>query len=385
MKVAFYAPMKPPDHAVPSGDRAIARALVRAMRLAGHEVRVASRLRTFDRQGDEAVQRRHRIAGMREAQRLVARFAAGSRPDVWFTYHLHHKAPDCVGPHVARALGLPYVVAEASIAAKHAGGRWASGYATALDAIRLARTILFLNPADVPAVRAARAPGSAMHMLTPFIDVDGLAASPPCNDATRGSSARLVTVAMMREGGKLASYRVLAAALLQLPDLHWRLTIVGDGPARDDVVRAFAPLPGRVSFCGTVAPAAVAAILRQSDVFVWPAIDEAIGIAFLEAQACGLPVVAGHTPGVAGVVAHGETGLVAPAGDASAFAACVRSLLTDASTRDRMSHDAPMRVRAHHDVRSAARRLDAILRDTVNPRPTRGPPSLPPVPAAALP
>ena len=49
MKVAFYAPMKPPGHPVPrSGDRRAARLLIEALRRGGHEVRIASRLRSWD-------------------------------------------------------------------------------------------------------------------------------------------------------------------------------------------------------------------------------------------------------------------------------------------------------------------------------------------------
>ena len=58
MRVAFYAPLKPPDHPVPSGDRSMARLLIRALELAGHEVGLASRLRSRDTDGDPARQSR---------------------------------------------------------------------------------------------------------------------------------------------------------------------------------------------------------------------------------------------------------------------------------------------------------------------------------------
>ena len=48
MRIAFYAPLKPPDHPVTSGDRAMARALIAALKLAGHEVTIASRFRSRD-------------------------------------------------------------------------------------------------------------------------------------------------------------------------------------------------------------------------------------------------------------------------------------------------------------------------------------------------
>ena len=56
MKIAFYAPMKPPDHPVPSGDRTMARLLVRALETAGHEVRLACRLRSRDPRGEPSRQ-----------------------------------------------------------------------------------------------------------------------------------------------------------------------------------------------------------------------------------------------------------------------------------------------------------------------------------------
>ena len=53
--------------------------------------------------------------------------------------------------------------------------------------------------------------------------------------------------------------------------------------------------------------------LREADLFVWPAINEAFGMALLEAQASALPVVAGASGGVGGIVASGETGLLVAA------------------------------------------------------------------------
>ena len=94
MRVAFYAPLKSADHPVPSGDRHLARALLRALDHAGHEGIVASRFRSFDRSGDPARQARLQRLGERIAQRLIARWRDGRPPDVWFTYHLYHKAPD---------------------------------------------------------------------------------------------------------------------------------------------------------------------------------------------------------------------------------------------------------------------------------------------------
>jgi glycosyltransferase involved in cell wall biosynthesis len=373
VKVAFYAPLKSPDHPLPSGDRAIARALRWALAAGGHEVVQASRLRSFDRSGN--AQRQARIAriGARIAARLIARWRA-SPPDAWLTYHLYHKAPDWLGPAVSCALDLPYVVAEASTGPQQRHGPWALGHAQALAGIRAADTVVFLNPADEPRVREARA-GAPDARLAPFIDVAAFAGTETRAAAARAPHApsRLVTVAMMRPGAKLASYRMLAAALRTLTDLPWQLVVVGDGPARNEVERLFDDLGGRVAFRGALAAPDVASELRRSDLFVWPAVDEAIGMALVEAQACGVPVVAGATPGVSAVVAHQRTGLLCAPGDADAFARAVRRLLADPAACSAMGQAAWRHARERHDIGAAAMQLSAILADAVRRHRARRP------------
>ena len=361
MKVAFYAPLKSPDHPVPSGDRQIARGLLDALRITGHDTRLASRFRSFDGRGDALRQARLRLIGRRIAERLVARYRGGERPELWFTYHLHHKAPDLLGPAVSRALDIPYVVAEASLAPRQRDGPWATGHAEAFAAIRDADIIVSMNPADVPQVRMARAIHAPAELLAPFVDVCAFA-----GHTRRPQRAhvpvRLITVAMMREGAKLASYRTLATALSLLRDLPWTLQIIGDGPSRIEVAAAFAPFAERVQWLGALPATEIASCLRESDLFVWPAVDEAFGLAFIEAQACGLPVVGADSPGVAAVVSNGRSGLLAPAGDAERFAAATRRLLDERELRERMASDALAYVRERHDLPAAAARLDLILK-----------------------
>ena len=72
--VAFYAPLKSPDHPSPSGDRTMARLLLRALEEAGFAPEIASRLRTHDAKGDSAVQERARRDSIAEADRLIAHY-----------------------------------------------------------------------------------------------------------------------------------------------------------------------------------------------------------------------------------------------------------------------------------------------------------------------
>src|SRR4051794_25184066 len=237
MRIAFYAPLKPPDHPVPSGDRRVAGLLLDALRLGGHDPFIASRLRSYDGNGDPA--RQARLAGIGDgiARLLTRRWRRypAAAPDLWFTYHLYYKAPDWLGPAVSAALGIPYIVAEASSAPKRAGGRWDIGQRGVEQALRRADAVLGLNPADRACVLPLLCDPRRWIEFPPFLDTSLYAAAP----RPRAAAPRLIAVAMMRRGDKLASYRLLAAALARLTDLDWSLDIVGDGAARGEVMAVF--------------------------------------------------------------------------------------------------------------------------------------------------
>jgi glycosyltransferase involved in cell wall biosynthesis len=167
---------------------------------------------------------------------------------------------------------------------------------------------------------------------------------------------------MMRAGDKLESFRALARALGRLRDLPWRLLIAGDGPARADVEAIFAAeAPQRAVFLGALPLETVAAVYAAADLCVWPAINEAYGMAMLEAQAAGLPVVSCMTRGVPDVVEHGRTGLLAPAGDERAIAGLVRELLFDEPRRIRMGAAAAQFAAGERGIEPAAARLRSLL------------------------
>jgi glycosyltransferase involved in cell wall biosynthesis len=369
MRIAFYAPLKPPDHPVASGDRAMARALMAALTTAGHDVSVASRFRSYD-SGDAARQIRLRDLGEALARRLLRRIERESQPDLWFTYHLYHKAPDWLGPAVSRRLGIPYVLAEASFAPKQAGGLWDIGHRAAADAIRYADRIFQPNPADAECVLPLIDAPERLVLLRPFLETKLFRG--PKRSESRAAIARrfqldpaepwLVAVAMMRDDQKLLSYRVLAEALSGLTDLPWRLIVAGEGPAEAKVRATFARLGERIRWVGVLERDVLRQLYRAADLYVWPAVKEAWGMAFLEAQAAGLPAVAGKSGGVPAIISDKETGLLVAEGDAGAFAEAVSTLLAQPELRAAMSKAAMERAEREHDIRLAAELIDRHIR-----------------------
>ncbi|MCA3269272.1 MAG: glycosyltransferase family 4 protein [Alphaproteobacteria bacterium] len=358
MRVAFYAPLKPPGHDVPSGDRTIARLLFKALESTGHDVFLASELRLYEGQGDKDAQQDIEYKAMDEAQRLIEQGGI----DVWITYHHYAKAPDFIGSAVTAALKIPYVLIEASIAEKHAVGAYARWYQESVRIVLQADRVLQFNPKDCAAVEPLLKPGAAQELLPLFIDIPPLVHPLVC-PLGGDAKPRLLTVAMHREGAKLRSYQLLAAALQPIT-APWTLDIIGDGAARAAVEQAFAGFPpGRVRFLGAQAIEEMPEVYAAYDLFVWPAIDEALGMALLEAQAAGLPVIAGASPGVATLVEDGVTGLLPPSGDAAAFAAAVQRLLQDAALRRQYGQAGSEKARTVHGLRGAAKRLERLLHE----------------------
>jgi len=168
---------------------------------------------------------------------------------------------------------------------------------------------------------------------------------------------------MMRRGDKLESYRILARAKQQLRDLKLTWLVAGDGPARGDVEMVLGQRD--TVFLGALNAREIEILHAAADLVAWPASREAFGMALLEAQAAGVPVVAGASPGVAQIVAHGETGLLTPTGDDTMLATAMRRLVEDQKLRERMGLAAMKKAERLHDIDVAMRQIDRILREAI--------------------
>ncbi|OWV61278.1 glycosyl transferase [Rhizobium sp. N122] len=355
MRVAFYAPMKSPNHPVPSGDRLMARLLIKALELAGHQVEVASEFRTYAATPEAAAALEPAIDA--ELQRLREKWASAPRPHLWFCYHPYYKSPDPLGPVISAEFAIPYVTAEASYAAKRDSTGWAGVQKRVGEAILQAAVNISFTERDQAGLSAAF-PQARLAGLKPFIGTALFEAVSPAPDPQR-----LMVVAMMRAGDKMESYAMLAKALRLIEDRPWTLAIIGDGPMRHEVEALFSAFPaGRIEWLGERDAAEIAGLLGRGGIYVWPGCGEAYGLAYLEAQAAGLPVVAQETAGVPAVVEAGVTGLLTGDGDVAAYAAAVAALLDDGDRRDAMGQAARRFVLGERSLAMAAERLDGILR-----------------------
>jgi glycosyltransferase involved in cell wall biosynthesis len=101
--------------------------------------------------------------------------------------------------------------------------------------------------------------------------------------------------------------------------------------------------------------------MKAADMLVWPGIGEAIGMVYLEAAACGLPVAACDVANVATVVTDGESGLLAREAAAPAYREIVGRLLADGDLRRRLGKSGFGKIGRDHDIGHAAATLKAAI------------------------
>lgn len=132
-------------------------------------------------------------------------------------------------------------------------------------------------------------------------------------------------------------------------DLHAEATFVALG-------HNSASIPGLVGLGYTTDPGRLALIYQAADLFLGTAREEAFGQTTMEAQLCGLPVVAFGAGGIPEIVADGQTGRLVPVEDTRALAAALRSALADPAWRAAAGATARTRAAARFSLAATGAR-----------------------------
>lgn len=168
--------------------------------------------------------------------------------------------------------------------------------------------------------------------------------APPGSDVRRAARRRDGAAALLSVGALVPrkGYDVLIAALAQLRDMPWRLTIAGDCTRSPATAAALAAdigrygLADRIDITGAVSDQRLLALYADADLFVLPSRFEGYGMAFAEAIAHGLPVIGTTAGAIPGTVPDGAGLLVRP-DDPDALARALHRLVGDAEERARFA------------------------------------------------
>jgi phosphatidylinositol alpha-1,6-mannosyltransferase len=221
-------------------------------------------------------------------------------------------------------------------------------------------------------IASALTPSARRRLLRLAPPVDTERFRPPQAAAQR-SAARCIAVArLIPQKGLCTLLRAWRIVIDRAARSHLapELTIVGDGPQRGLLERTVQELELSKStrIIGALPRTGVIAQLQQAGVFAlpvrtrWAGLNpEGLGLAALEAAACGLPVIVGHSGGAPETVREADTGFLIPSGDHRLLAERLSLLLENPSLAQQMGSRGRHFVSAHFSMDSARARLREAL------------------------
>ena len=371
LRISFYAPFKPLNHTNPSGDLVTAKGIFDFFVNQGHQVAAASTLRCRWIYWKPWLWPKL----LRERQRVVHEFSH-TPVDLWFTYHSYYKAPDLLGPVVAGKLNIPYVIFQGIYSTKRRR-QWTAKAGFYLNKNTLCAANHVFTNKSVDLLNLKRLlPENRVTYVAPGIIPGEFSFDDNARKQLRrtwnvGEDPVLFSAAMFRPDVKTEGLRwvIRACGELKRQGLNFKLIIAGDGKEREKLQQMAAEqVTGRVLFVGKILREDLYRYYSAADVFVFPGIRESLGMVFLEAQSCGLPVVAFDNAGVPEAVRDGQTGLLVPMYAREPFVAAIKRLMLEKDLRQQMSLSAKSYVREFHDLNKNYQELELSLRAIVKSR-----------------
>jgi len=239
--------------------------------------------------------------------------------------HAHNGVP--TGDAVRRARpGVPIVLSVHGPDVLYVPERVPGGDAAVAAAFAASRLTLANSQAIAALARRRGAPDvRVVHLGT---DLPG---------ETTKRRETLVTVAHLIERKRHAD---VIRALWLLRDSHPRLryVVIGDGPERQNLERLANDLGVNVEFTGQLEHAEALAAARRCSLFVMPSVDEAFGVAYVEAMAAGVPAIGAR--GEPGPEEIGDGLVLVPPGDPERLAAQIAELIDEPRYLHDLGHQA---------------------------------------------
>jgi len=314
MKIAYYMPFKPMGHHNPSGDLIIGTEIYDYLKQQGAEIHLISRFRCR-----WLYLKPYLWPVMVFELFKVLYLCRKNPPDIWLTYHSYYKAPDILGSLCCMILGIPYTIFQGIYSTKRRRSlKTIAGFYLNRFALQQAAYIFSNKKSDTINLKRIM-PVDRVHYIPPGLQPQEFGFNREARQRIRrelqaGKRVIIMSAAMFRPGVKT------------------------DG------------LGEKVVFLGKVDRTMLPDYYSAADIFAFPGIDESLGMVYLEAQACSLPVVAFSDWGAKEAVLHDETGFLSPAAAEIQFIDNLQNLIEDDKLRTKMGQAATVYVREKHNV-----------------------------------
>ena len=273
--------------------------------------------------------------------------------------HAHFGSSVVPGRLVARSLGVPLVVTYHGMDITVRAGS-AAELARRAAAFAAADRVIAVSEYIAGMLRAAGC--LPEKVVVHYIGVDTAYFSP--GTVPRAPHRVLFVGRLVAKKGVIHLMRAMREVQRAVPEAE--LLVAGDGDLRASLVREASEAGINAKFLGVRTPEQVRELMRAATVVAGPSIadargnNEGLGMVFIEAQACGAPVVVSTSGGASEGVVDGETGLHFAPGDEAALAAHLIALLRDPARCARMGIAARRHVETRFDLRTQTARLEDI-------------------------
>jgi glycosyltransferase involved in cell wall biosynthesis len=368
MRICFYAPFKPLGHPNPSGDLIIATGLYDFLISRGHQVLIASKLRS----------RWIYLKPWRYPEIFKERIDTAKRikefsPDLWLTYHCYYKSPDLLGPALCKKFKIPYCIFQGIYSTKQRR-RLKGKIGFYLNRYGLLQADQLFTNREVDLKNLQRIiPEEKISYIRPGIFPESFYFDKSARESMRElwqikDEPVILSAAMFRPDVKAQGLTWMIKALTKLvsDNIPFKLIIAGDGSERESLMKlAEEFLPNRVIFAGKIAREKMYQFYSGGDFFIFPGIRESLGMVFLEAQSCNLPIIAFDNGGIPEVVRQGKTAFLTTPFDEESFCSTVKQLLQNTKQRNTMGQAAAAYIRSKHDLHKNYLLFEKILMNHV--------------------
>lgn len=268
---------------------------------------------------------------------------------------------------LSQRLGVPFVVTIHGLDVFNTcglGGIPAAWRRTvSADVYAAARNVICISGKVQEILKAGMPPGTRSTIV--HNGVNPALFSPPSDDTPQFDSELLVVGALLQSKGHALVLRALGKLKDAFPKLRCR--IIGEGRDRaqlEALVREL-DIGQEVQFVRRQSRSEVAEAMRRCSVFVLPSRNEALGCVYLEAMACGKPVIGCRGQGIDGVIEHGKNGWLIPADGLEELVQGLFALLRSPELRMRIGTAARQTILEKLTLSQQAHQLTAVYRQAI--------------------
>lgn len=155
----------------------------------------------------------------------------------------------------------------------------------------------------------------------------------------------------------------MAQVIKDFPDAT--LMVFGEGKIKYELIKQTEKLKIKDHVLFLPAVSNTAEVLQEIDIFVMPSLKEGLGISILEAQACGIPVVATCVGGIPEVIKHEVTGLLVPAQNSAALAAAIMKIMQNKELSIKLSEQAKQDVEKKFNLGQMVDKVEQVYKTVV--------------------